>query len=148
MLITDVIICEDEPYYCLYTGPWIPKSHEASLSEVAKRELDAEKKEGKAGQEAFIKSLPPTYLTYDYQGRVIRMDVSLDEGHSLTVDLFQDIVPRFASRLVHRVAFVHRTIDSGDRSIYSSTQWFCYCHDGGHVAEMGIRRVHPMAQRD
>jgi aromatic amino acid aminotransferase I len=76
LLTTDVIICEDEPYYCLYTGEWTPKSHKSEKSTIAQRQLEAEKKEGKEGQEAFLKALPPTYLTVDYQGRVIRMDVS------------------------------------------------------------------------
>lgn len=76
MLIPDIIICEDEPYYCLFTGDWTPKNHKSEKSIVAQRQIDAEKKEGKEGQDAFLKALPPTYLTVDYQGRVIRMDVS------------------------------------------------------------------------
>lgn len=31
----------------------------------------------KKGVEDFFKQLPPSYLKYDYQGRVIRMDVSI-----------------------------------------------------------------------
>ncbi|WRT67167.1 uncharacterized protein IL334_004133 [Kwoniella shivajii] len=52
-----VIICEDEPYYCL-------------------RLAEAEKKEGSDGNAAFIKALPPSYLYFDTEGRVIRMDTS------------------------------------------------------------------------
>ncbi|GFZ46123.1 hypothetical protein JCM24511_04369 [Saitozyma sp. JCM 24511] len=70
----DVIICEDEPYYCLFSGEWTPKSHKSHKSVVAERAIEAEKKEGKDGNEAFIAALPPTYLTYDTDGRVIRMD--------------------------------------------------------------------------
>jgi hypothetical protein len=76
----DVIICEDEPYFCLYTGAWTPQSDKSEKSILAQRQIDAEKKEGKDGQEAFIKALPPTYLRYDTEGRVIRMDVSLCAG--------------------------------------------------------------------
>jgi aromatic amino acid aminotransferase I len=72
----DVIICEDEPYYCLFSGEWTPKSHKSDKSIIAERAIEAEKKEGKDGNEAFIAALPPTYLTYDTDGRVIRMDVS------------------------------------------------------------------------
>jgi len=70
----DVIICEDEPYFCLYSGPWTPQSHKSEKSTLAQRQIEAEMKEGKEGQEAFIKALPPTYLRYDTEGRVIRMD--------------------------------------------------------------------------
>lgn len=73
----DVIICEDEPYYCLFAGKWLPKSHKSSQSTLAQRQEELEKTEGKDGNEAFIKALPPTFLTVDYEGRVIRMDVSL-----------------------------------------------------------------------
>jgi aromatic amino acid aminotransferase I len=75
-LTKDVVICEDEPYYCLYTGAWTPQSYKGEQSILAQRQIEAEKKEGKDGQEAFIKALPPTYLRYDTEGRVIRMDVS------------------------------------------------------------------------
>ncbi|KAK4686627.1 hypothetical protein P7C73_g3499, partial [Tremellales sp. Uapishka_1] len=70
----DVIICEDEPYYCLYTGEWTSQRNKSENSILAQRGIDAEKKEGKDGQEAFLKALPPTYLRYDVDGRVIRMD--------------------------------------------------------------------------
>jgi hypothetical protein len=76
LLMSDVIICEDEPYYCLFTGPWTPQNYKTDQSILAQRQIEAEKKEGKEGNEAFIKALPPTYLKYDTEGRVIRMDVS------------------------------------------------------------------------
>ncbi|KAL7424021.1 hypothetical protein Q5752_001606 [Cryptotrichosporon argae] len=68
----DIIICEDEPYYCLYTGKYVPR--DATPSILEQRQLDVEKKEGKEGNEAFLKALPPTYLKFDTDGRVIRMD--------------------------------------------------------------------------
>ncbi|KAK8869794.1 hypothetical protein IAR55_000362 [Kwoniella newhampshirensis] len=74
---TDVIICEDEPYYCLYTGEWTPKGSASERSVVAQRLADAEKEEGSEGNEAFIKALPPSFLAFDVDGRVIRMDVSV-----------------------------------------------------------------------
>lgn len=73
---SDVIICEDEPYYCLFAGKWTPRKHISSQSALARRQEQLEKVEGKEGNEAFIKALPPTFLTVDYEGRVIRMDVS------------------------------------------------------------------------
>lgn len=76
----DIIIVEDEPYYCLFAGAWHPKDYKATP--LAQREIDAEKKEGKEGNEAFLKALPPTYLTLDTEGRVIRLDVGhLGGGH-------------------------------------------------------------------
>jgi len=59
-----------------YTGEWTPKSHKSEKSILAQRAIDAEKKEGKEGNEAFVNALPPTYLRFDTDGRVIRMDVS------------------------------------------------------------------------
>ncbi|OCF35477.1 aromatic amino acid aminotransferase I [Kwoniella heveanensis CBS 569] len=70
----DVIICEDEPYYCLYTGEWTPKGSKSDRSVLEQRLLDSQKKEGPEGNEAYIKSLPPSYLNVDTEGRVIRMD--------------------------------------------------------------------------
>lgn len=52
----------------------MPRDHKATVEE--QKQIEAEKKEGKEGNEAFMKALPPTYLTYDTDGRVIRMDVS------------------------------------------------------------------------
>lgn len=49
------------------------------MTALAQRDAEAEKKEGKEGNEAFLRALPPTYLAYDTDGRVIRMDVSAHE---------------------------------------------------------------------
>lgn len=70
----DVIIVEDEPYYCLFTGPYHPKN--AQLTPLAQQQLDEEKQEGKVGADAFFKALPPSFLRFDTDGRVIRFDVS------------------------------------------------------------------------
>lgn len=70
----DIIICEDEPYYCLYTGEWIPKGVESEKSILAQRRLKAEKKDGPDGNQAFLDALPPSFLAFDTDGRVIRMD--------------------------------------------------------------------------
>lgn len=75
--MTDVIICEDEPYFCLFTGPWTSRHDKSEKSILAQRQADAESKEGPEGRDAFINALPPTYLRYDTQGRVIRLDVSI-----------------------------------------------------------------------
>ncbi|KAF9061386.1 pyridoxal phosphate-dependent transferase [Rhodocollybia butyracea] len=56
----DVIIVEDDPYFFLQEGKYLPKSER-----VPEPELD---------DEAFIASLAPSFLKIDYQGRVIRMD--------------------------------------------------------------------------
>jgi aromatic amino acid aminotransferase I len=59
----DIIIVEDDPYFFLREGPYIPKD-DRSFSDASGNEDNA----------AFISSLGPTFLRYDYQGRVIRLD--------------------------------------------------------------------------
>ncbi|KAF8195928.1 pyridoxal phosphate-dependent transferase [Mycena galopus ATCC 62051] len=53
----------DDPYFVLQEGTYLPKSQRRSQNNVAG---DDEKK--------FIASLEPSYLKFDYQGRVIRLD--------------------------------------------------------------------------
>lgn len=57
----DVIIVEDDPYYFLQEGDYKPKAgrHYGNVKH------DAEK---------FLASLAPSYLKFDYQGRVVRLD--------------------------------------------------------------------------
>jgi hypothetical protein len=59
--ITDVIIVEDDPYYFLQQGPYTPKSGR-SVAAV------------KHDQDKFLAGLAPSYLKFDYQGRVVRLD--------------------------------------------------------------------------
>jgi aromatic amino acid aminotransferase I len=68
----DVVIVEDEPYYCLFMDEYVPRG--AKLSPMAQAARDAEKTEGKKGDAAFLKSLPPSFLHFDTDGRVIRFD--------------------------------------------------------------------------
>lgn len=71
---SDIIIVEDEPYYALYADPWKSRGH---ARHVGARYADVEHyKDSKDTDEEFLKKLPPSYLKFDYQGRVIRMDVS------------------------------------------------------------------------
>jgi aromatic amino acid aminotransferase I len=42
---------------------------------IESEQLELEKLEGRKGNEAYVKALPPTYLAFDTDGRVIRMDV-------------------------------------------------------------------------
>ncbi|KAI9464294.1 PLP-dependent transferase [Russula earlei] len=60
----DIIIAEDDPYYFLQVGEFVPKS------------LRKAERESAAGEDIarFIASLVPTYLRVDTQGRVIRLD--------------------------------------------------------------------------
>ncbi|KAI5480676.1 hypothetical protein MNV49_007603 [Pseudohyphozyma bogoriensis] len=60
----DVIIVEDDPYYFLQAGEYEPPAVRAAAKKKNKEESDEE----------FLKSLIPSYLKYDYQGRVIRID--------------------------------------------------------------------------
>lgn len=61
----DVIICEDEPYYFLYADPWVSQKNRKAAPIHPTKEK---------GMEDFLKKLPPSYLKFDYQGRVIRLD--------------------------------------------------------------------------
>jgi len=56
----DIIIVEDDPYYFLQEGKYVPKPERVEESAM--------------DDEAFIASLVPSYLKLDYQGRVIRLD--------------------------------------------------------------------------
>ncbi|GHJ84349.1 hypothetical protein NliqN6_0751 [Naganishia liquefaciens] len=68
----DIIIVEDEPYYALYADPWKSRNHSTRFGA---RYADVEHyKDSKDTDEEFLKKLPPSYLKFDYQGRVIRMD--------------------------------------------------------------------------
>lgn len=73
--MSDIIIVEDEPYYALYADPWQSQKHH--LKQIGARYADVEHhKDSKDTDDEFLKKLPPSYLKFDYQGRVIRMDVS------------------------------------------------------------------------
>ncbi|KAI9432476.1 pyridoxal phosphate-dependent transferase [Lactarius indigo] len=60
----DVIIAEDDPYFFIQVGEFVPKSQRKA------------EREPSAGEEVshFIDSLEPSFLRVDTQGRVIRMD--------------------------------------------------------------------------
>ncbi|KZV86025.1 PLP-dependent transferase [Exidia glandulosa HHB12029] len=58
----DVIIVEDDPYYFLQEGTYIHKTDRAASSSLNKENKD------------FVRSLAPSYLAVDYQGRVVRLD--------------------------------------------------------------------------
>lgn len=59
--LVDVIIVEDDPYYFLQQGAYKPKSERSTAA--LKHESDK-----------FLAGLAPSYLKFDYQGRVIRLD--------------------------------------------------------------------------
>ncbi|TFY79839.1 hypothetical protein EWM64_g4169 [Hericium alpestre] len=62
----DVIIAEDDPYYYLQLGEYVPK---ASRIPKTQHSLDL-----KDENKRFLQSLEPTFLHLDYQGRVVRLD--------------------------------------------------------------------------
>ena len=65
LLGQDIIIVEDDPYFFLQVGEFVPRS-----------QREAAEHEPPAGEEVshFIDSLVPSFLRVDTQGRVIRMD--------------------------------------------------------------------------
>ena len=65
LVAQDIVIAEDDPYYFLQLGEFVPKSRR----EVAEREPPAEEEVSH-----FIDSLVPSFLRIDTQGRVIRLD--------------------------------------------------------------------------
>jgi len=60
----DIIIVEDDPYYFLQLGEFVPKSQRKAEREPAAGEDTAR----------FVASLVPSFLRIDTQGRVIRLD--------------------------------------------------------------------------
>ena len=67
--LIDVIIVEDDPYYFLQEGDYVPKVERSTA--VVKHE-----------QKKFLSSLVPSYLKFDYQGRVIRLDTFSKVSHT------------------------------------------------------------------
>ncbi|KAJ3501035.1 hypothetical protein NLJ89_g9522 [Agrocybe chaxingu] len=59
----DIIIVEDDPYYFMQEGPYVAPSRRTPCG--TGREL---------GDEEYINSLAPSFLRFDYQGRVVRLD--------------------------------------------------------------------------
>lgn len=58
----DIIIVEDDPYYFLQEGPYVPKAQRQNGADVIR------------DPEHWIETLSPSYLRFDHQGRVIRLD--------------------------------------------------------------------------
>ncbi|KZT05602.1 PLP-dependent transferase [Laetiporus sulphureus 93-53] len=58
----DIIIVEDDPYFFLQQGGYVPKTQRSSESH------------GGTSDAEWLAGLAPSYLKFDYQGRVIRLD--------------------------------------------------------------------------
>ncbi|KAF8974320.1 pyridoxal phosphate-dependent transferase [Flammula alnicola] len=59
----DIIIVEDDPYYFLQEGPYVlPSQRPASVDASVPSDT------------TYIDSLAPSFLAFDYQGRVVRLD--------------------------------------------------------------------------
>ena len=63
----DIIIAEDDPYYFLQIGEYVSKSKR-------KPAADDDDDDDDDNAALFVRSLIPTFLRIDTQGRVIRMD--------------------------------------------------------------------------
>ncbi|KAJ8701767.1 hypothetical protein PTI98_000520 [Pleurotus ostreatus] len=57
----DVLIVEDDPYYFLQEAPYVPKSKRSAIARFN-------------SDEEYLSHLVPSFLSIDYQGRVIRLD--------------------------------------------------------------------------
>lgn len=57
----DIIIVEDDPYFFLQQGEYVPKAARADSADAI-------------SEEAWISTLAPSFLKFDYEGRVIRLD--------------------------------------------------------------------------
>ncbi len=66
----DVIICEDDPYFFLFCDPWVPQNGKKA-SEAANA---TNMKDDKKGMDKFLKALPESFLKFDREGRVIRLE--------------------------------------------------------------------------
>ncbi|KAI5118981.1 hypothetical protein M0805_001120 [Coniferiporia weirii] len=58
----DIVIVEDDPYYFLQQEPYVPRDERAYTDDT------------KSDEAAYIARLAPSYLKFDYEGRVIRLD--------------------------------------------------------------------------
>ena len=59
-LLADIIIVEDDPYYFLQHGQFIPKASRGKSKGIQ--------------SDKWYSTLEPSYLAFDVQGRVIRLD--------------------------------------------------------------------------
>lgn len=123
-----------------YTGEWTPKGVESDMSILAQRKLKAEKKDGPDGNQAFLDALPPSFLAFDTDGRVIRMDVSAGRlNHRLQwVDFLQDIGTGIQIGLDHDITHFHRTSDPGHGSLHTGSKWIFYSIDNEDDPTMGV----------
>ncbi|TFY57906.1 hypothetical protein EVJ58_g6740 [Rhodofomes roseus] len=57
----DIIIVEDDPYFFLQQGEYVPKASRADTADAS-------------SEDAWLAGLAPSFLRFDYQGRVVRLD--------------------------------------------------------------------------
>jgi aromatic amino acid aminotransferase I / 2-aminoadipate transaminase len=65
-LTPDVIIVEDDPYFFLQQDAYVPRSARKGATSASLFKDDDE--------QAFIDSLAPSFVKFDYEGRVVRCD--------------------------------------------------------------------------
>lgn len=66
----DLLIVEDDPYYFLQQDPYVPRSARSKASSSSSSPPSKDDSEA----DAYIAKLAPSYLKFDYQGRVVRLD--------------------------------------------------------------------------
>ncbi|KAJ3768951.1 pyridoxal phosphate-dependent transferase [Lentinula raphanica] len=129
----DIIIVEDDPYYFLQQGEYVPK---------ADRVTDA----ANGDDEVFIASLAPSYLKVDYQGRVIRLDTfskTVCPGSRLG---WFTCNPMFAERL-ERTAETSSQAPSGFTQLYVASLLLKWQYDG-YIRWLKALRLQYKQRRD
>ncbi|KAG8941538.1 hypothetical protein FRC03_004355, partial [Tulasnella sp. 419] len=63
----DIIIVEDDPYFFLQEGPYVPSAYRRTTTSPSFKDDEETSK-------AWIETLSPSFIKFDYEGRVIRLD--------------------------------------------------------------------------
>jgi len=128
----DIIIVEDDPYYFLQEGKYVPKSERVSESD--------------ADDETFLARLAPSYLKVDYQGRVIRLDTfskTVCPGSRLG---WFTCNPMFAERL-ERAAETSSQAPCGFTQLYVTSLLMNWHYDG-YIRWLKALRIQYKGRRD
>ena len=146
----DIIIAEDDPYFFLQVGEYVPKSERKAAA--------ADNEDDNVAR--FVASLIPSYLRIDTQGRVIRMDTfskvrrlgSLT--HSLTPlilftfqSFWEDDCTRRATRLGHMQPALRGATRAHGRDVYAVAMRTRSITRRGASLTVDVRRLRTVVAR-